>query len=284
MTIDHYIVFVGAGASLSTELKIIEGRLPRVRIISSVMGKKHAGVNKVSSDASILALFKELANGKVSKETARLSVWFYKPSEAGQMDHIWNAFGHSAWVQSIPRSYMHKNGPTRQFIEEKIKTVAPLLHVVSGATYGQRKTSPLTLPLRNFGSKLTIELKQHWYNELEEDQLKKKVKAYKNRYAELRSREKSGFLDDKSLVFSPASDGALHGKAHPTGSTPKSFTCGRFRYGVALFPGFHFDVSASRTATIQCEIRTSSGDTRTVKSEKREYINIFPNDHLLPDK
>lgn len=284
MTIEHYIVFVGASASLSTELHMIERRLPRVKIISPVMGKKLTGVNKLSSDVAILDLFKELANGKVSKEIARLSVWFHQPNEAGQMDHIWNAFGHSAWVQMIPRSYLHKNRPTRQFIEEKIKKVASLLHVVSGATYGQRKTSPLTLPLRNFGSKLTLDLKQHWYNELEEDQLKKKVKSYKYRYAELRSREKSGFLDDKSLVFSPASDGALHGKVHPTGSTPKSFTCGRFRYGVALFPGFHFDVSASKTATIQCEIRNSNGDTRTVKSEKREYINIFPNDHLLPDK
>ena len=237
-----------------------------------------------SSSVAIDKLFKELADGRDSEGKARLSVWFYQPTDASQLDHIWKAFGHSAWVQMIPRSYLDKNRPTREFIEDKVKKVVPLMHVISGATYGQRKTSPLTLPLRNFGSKLTSDLKKHWYNDLGEDQLKKKVKSYKHRYSELRRREESGYQDDRSLIFSPAEDGALHGKVHPTGSTPKSFTCGRFRFGVALFPGFHFDVSALKNAAIQCEIRKSGGEIRTAKNKKGGYINIFPNDHILPDK
>lgn len=284
MTTKHYIVFIGANASLSTELLRIQSRLPNVKIIAPIMGKKKIGINVVSSSVAIAKLFEELADGRDSEGKARLSVWFYQPNDASQLDHIWNAFGHSAWVQMIPRSYFDKNRPTREFVENKVKKVVPLMHVISGATYGQRKTSPLTLPLRNFRSKLTLDLKRHWYNNLGEDELKKKVKSYKHRYSELRRREASGYQDERSLIFSAAEDGALHGKVHPTGTTPKSFTCGRFRYGVALFPSFHFDVSALRRAAIQCEIRKSDGEIRTAKNKRGGYINIFPNDHILPDK
>ncbi len=287
MTIKHYIVFVGADKPLSTELLKIEKRLPSVKIIAPAMGNSKTEVNEVSSKVAIENLYKELAASENLKETARLSVWFYQPTDESQIEHIWEAFGHSAWVQMIPRSYLDKHNPTatREFIEGQVGQVLSLLHVLYRNIYGShRRNSPLMLPLRNFKSPLANSLKQHWYNELNEDDLKKKIKSYKSKYALLKSAQKQGYLDEKSLIFAPAKNDEMHGIIHPTGATPKSFTCGKFRYGVALYPGFHFDVSAEKTPTIQCVLYDSTGKKRYVMTERLRHINISPNDHLRPEK
>lgn len=284
MTTEHYITFVGAGAALSSELIKIQKRIQGATVIAPAMGKRKAGINSASTNKTLETLHSELANSRSCKEVARMTVWFYEPDEHSQFDEIWSAFGHSAWVETIPRRYVDKLQQTREYIEKRIKEIAPLLHTLSGATFAQRKSSPLTLPLRNFRSKLTKDLRKYWYYELDEAQLKKRIKSFRHRYREMRDDALGGFIDEGALVFSPAKDEALHGMAHPTGSTAKSFACGRFRYGVALFPGFHFDVSAEKSATIQRELRDCDGNSRSVKGEKREYINIFPNDHLLPEK
>ena len=284
MTTEHLIVFVGANDSLSSEMFKLKKRLQGVKVIAPVMKKRWVGVNSVSLKRAIQDLYSELANGSACTERARLSVWFYEPDDPTQYEEFWAAFGHCAWVEVVPRSFAHKDQQTRSFVEDRVSEVLPLLHVLSNATYGQRRSSPLTLPLRNFRSKLTKDLRLFWYNKLDEPELKKNVKSFKDRYNDLKIRSKFGYVDDSNLVFSPASNQDLHGQAHPTGSTPKSFACGRFRFGVALFPGFHFDVSALKTKTIQRELTTSTGQTRFVKGEKRKHINIFPNDHLLPEK
>lgn len=282
----HYIVFVGASQSLYTELIRIEKEWPTVKIIAPIMKKKKFGINAVSSKFAIKKLYEEIVASKNLTNFTGLSVWFYEPNDPNQMKHIWEAFGHSAWVQMIPKSYLHKPMPTREFIKKEVTQVLPLLHVISGEIYGKRNTSPLTLPLRNFKSQLTHKLKSHWYDKLNEVELKKKIDSYKGEYVNLKNTPKQGskqsYLDDKLLFFAPAK--ALHGKAHPSGTTPKSFTCGRFRYGAALYPGFHYDVSAKKTKTIQCMIYDSLGKKRSVGSENREHINIFPNDYLLPKK
>ncbi|EBA14431.1 hypothetical protein RSK20926_02142 [Roseobacter sp. SK209-2-6] len=284
MTTEHFIIFVGAGPALSSELTKIQKRVQGATVICPAMGKKKTGVNAISVAKALEGLHQELSDGRSCEETARMTVWFYEPQEPGEFETVWSKFGHSAWVEVVPREYVDKVLQTREFIEKRINGILPLLHTVSGATYAQRKSAPLTIPLRNFKSKLTKDLKKYWYNELNEAQLKKKIKSFKHRYFELKSNEHEGFVDEGSLVFSPAKDEALHGIAHPTGATAKSFACGRFRYGVALFPGFHFEVSATKSPTIQRELRDSDGSTRLIKSENRTYINIFPNDHLLPKK
>lgn len=284
MTIDHYIVFIGANAPLSTELGSLSSGIRGARIVAPAVKRKQVGATRPAISIAMASLVSELAKAASHSEPARLSLWFYEPENADQFRAVWAAFGHSAWVETVPRSLVNKVGPTRQYIEERINLIRPLLHEVSGAAYAKRKTSPLPLPLRNFSSPITQQLKTYWYNDLDVDGLCKEIRSLRERFRQLKDRTLDGYKDDKALVFKPAKDNECHGIAHPTGSGGKAFTSGRFRYGVALFPGFHYDVSAAKSPTLKVDLENSSGTVRSLKSEKRSYINIFPNDHLLPEK
>ena len=283
MTIEHYIVFVGATAPLATELASMKGRIANAHIVAPAAKKSEAGVTKAAIDLALAKLFKELARDDAPTEPARLSLWMYEPTTPEQFSQVLTAFGHAAWVETVPKDFLHKVRPTKEYIQNRINEIRPLLHEVSHAAYAQRKSSPLSLPLRNFSSSITKKLKRYWYSGLNKDQISKEIRAFKARFSQIRH-TKDGFKDDKALIFKPARDTECHGKPHPSGAERKSFACGRFRYGVALFPGFHYDVSSEKSATITCDLKTSSGEIRAVKSENRTYINIFPNDHLLPEK
>ncbi|MDA5092483.1 hypothetical protein O2N63_00065 [Aliiroseovarius sp. KMU-50] len=284
MTVEHYIVFIGANAPLSTELTSMKARIAGACILAPAAKKKQVGATRASISLALRVLVKELYNAGGHSEPARLSLWFYEPETAEQFREVWSTFGHSAWVETVPRNLVNKVRPTREYIENKINDVRPMLHEISAATYASRKSSPLSLPLRNFNSSITRDLKTYWYNDLSSDKLSREIKSLKMRFRQTRDKVREGFKDDKALIFKPAKDTECHGIAHPIGSEEKAFACGRFRYGVALFPGFHYDVTAAKSATIQSDLKTSSGAERSLKSEKRRYINIFPNDHLLPEK
>ena len=215
-------------------------------------------------------------------QVARLYLWMYKPTSADQFVRVWRAFGHASWVETIPASYWHNVKGTREYLEDRTREVRRLLHTISHSTYAQRKSSPLPLPLRNFTSAVTRDLKRYWYNDLGEEELARSIQRFKGRYSQMRSAARKGYRDDKALIFKPAGDTECHGRPHPIGSERRAFLCGRFRYGVSLFPGFHFDVSAEKSSTIQCDLQTPSGEPRTVRN--RKYVNIFPNDYILPEK
>ena len=227
-------------------------------------------------------LFDVLSDEENPSQKARLYVWMYEPTSGRELDLVWNAFGHASWVEAIPARYWHKVVPTREYLQTRINELRTLLHEISNSSYARRKTSPLILPLRNFSSGITRDLKKYWYNDLDREALSRRIRRFKNRYAQVRDRTQNGFRDDKALIFKPAEDNACHGQPHPTGSEWKTFFCGRFRYGVSLFPGFHFDVSPANGFTIQCELRTASGGVRSMRSERRRHVNIFPNDYILP--
>lgn len=284
MMIDHYIVFIGAGAPLSDELTSIQKRISKSKIIAPAVGRNSVGITESSVNLASSKLHDELVQEHNGSQQARLYIWMYDPTSAEQLDLVWAAFGHASWIERIPSVYLHKTRRTRQFMEDRIKQIRPLLNEVSNATYSQRKTSPLVLPLRNFSSSVTSELKRYWYNDLDQEQISKKIRSFRSRHVQTRSRTRNGYIDEKALVFRPANDSECHGRAHPTGSQNKALFCGRFRFGVSLFPGFHFDVSAEKGPSIQCDLYTASGERRSMRSENRRYINIFPNDFLLPQK
>jgi len=284
MKIDHYIVFIGANAALSTELGSMKSRIEGAHIVAPAVKKRQVGATQPAISIAMDALVSELGKTTSHSEPARLSLWLYDPEKADQFRGLWAAFGHSAWIETVPRSLVNKVGPTREFIESRINSIRPLLHEVSSAAYAKRKTSPLPLPLRNFTSPITAKLKTYWYNDLDAESLSKQIKSFKMQFRQLREKTLDGYKDDKALIFSPAKDEECHGLAHPTGAGGKAFTCGRFRYGVALFAGFHYDVRDAKNRPLQSDLETSFGTVRSLKSEKRSYINIFPNDHLLPEK
>ena len=284
MTIEHYIVFIGAGAPLADELSSIQKRIAKSKVVAPAVKRRYVGITETAVNLASTKLHNELAlEGRVS-QNARLYIWMYDPTNVDQIELVWSTFGHASWIETIPGKYLHQVTDTRQYVEVRIRQIRPLLHEISGAAYAQRKTSPLVLPLRNFSSLVTRELKCYWYNDLSREQITKIIRSFKNRHSQTWNKTKSGYIDEKALVFRPANDTECHGKAHPMGSQHKAFFCGRFRFGVSLFPGFHFDVSAEKNPTIQCDLRTDSGGRRSMSSENRKYINIFPNDFLLPVK
>ena len=283
MKIEHYIVFIGATAPLATELFSLRRRIKNAHIVAPASKRNAKGATMTAVNLALDNLFSELGKDDAPTQPARLSLWMYEPDTHDQFAHVWKTFGHSAWVETIPTRLLHKVKDTKEFIQTRINEIRPLLHEVSQATYACRKSNPLSLPLRNFRSPITNDLKKYWYNNLNQDQISKKIKAFAMRYSQIKDKTNGGFKDKKALIFKPAKDTECHGIPHPLGSEAKSFACGRFRYGVALFPGFHYDVSSGKTATIQCELETSYGTKRIIKGEKKIHINIFPNDHLLPE-
>ena len=282
MTVEHFIVFVGAGRPLAEALSQLRGRISKSRVIAPAVGKKNVGVTDTAIEVTAQKLHEELSTDGDPSQVARLYLWMYRPTSTEQFTRVWRAFGHASWVETIPTSYLHNVRGTREYIENRTNEIRRLLHRISHSTYVQRKSSPLSLPLRNFTSEVTEDLRKYWYNELNEDQLSERIRRFRNRYLQTRSAAKQGYKDDRALIFKPAKDTECHGKPHPIGSEQKTFFCGRFRYGVSLFPGFHFDVSAEKSPTIQCDLWTPSGERRSVRN--RRYVNIFPNDHILPEK
>ena len=282
MTTDHYIVFVGAGARLSDELAKLEGRISNSRVIAPAVKKGKVGLTDAAIGLAASKLNDELSKSSSDFERARLYLWMFQPDSARQFAQVLEVFGHASWAEQVPRTYLHNFVGTRNYLENRTNDIQRLLHRVSQYTYAQRKTSPLSLPLRNFTSAITKELKRYWYNGLDEDQLADKMRKLKVQFSQMKDATKQGYKDQKALIFKPAQDTELHGKSHPTGSMHRTFFCGRFRYGVSLFPGFHFDVTAENSSTIQCELLTPTGDSRSARD--RAYVNIFPNDYILPEK
>ena len=246
------------------------------------MKKKDVGATDAAIDLAAHNLHKELSTCNDVSEVARLYLWMYRPASSEQFARVWRTFGHASWVEVVPAPYLHKVRDTREYLETRTKQIRRLLHKISQSTYAKRKSSPLSQPLRNFTSSVTEDLRKYWYNELSEEQLYRKIQRFGNRYSQMKNAAGQGYRDDRALIFKPANDGECHGKPHPVGAERRTFFCGRFRYGVSLFPGFHFDVSAEKSSTIQCDLWTPSGDRRSVRN--RSYVNIFPNDHILPEK
>ena len=260
-------------------------RIEGACIVAPAVKREQVGATQSAISIARHSLVTELTKATSHSEPARLSLWLYEPDEADQFRAVWRAFGHSAWVETVPRSLVNKKTwLTREFIEKRINSIRPLLHAVSSAAYAKRKTSPLPLPLRNFSSPIATKLKTYWYNELDVEGLSKEIKSLGMQFRQLRGETLEGYKDDKALLFKPAKDEECHGVAHPTGTGEKAFACGRFRNGVALFAGFHYDVTDAKKRRLMVDLETSSGAVRSLKSEKRKHINIFPNDHLLPEK
>ena len=201
-------------------------------MVAPAVKQKYVGITEPAVNIASTKLYNELAIEDHISLKSRLYIWMYDPTNVNQLELVWSTFGHASWIETILSAYLHQVRDTRQYVENRIRRIRPLLHEISGAAYSQRKSSPLVLPLRNFSSKVTRELKGYWYNDLNQEQTTKKIQSFKNRHSQTRSKTKNGYVDENALVFRPANDTECHGKAHPTGSQHKAFFCGRFRVKV----------------------------------------------------
>jgi hypothetical protein len=275
----HFLVFVGASPSLSTELVSLRSRFIGIEVIAPAAKKSERGLTRSASIEATASLTRALKSRDTQRESARLSVWAYEPTESAQFGFLWETFGKAAWIELLPRTLNNKDRPSRLYIENRIDPLMQLLHLISGVVYGRRKTSPLPLPFRNFRNRITRELREYWYRGADLNTLPRLLEGAKDRLRILRAGD--SHVDDRALLFAPARDNACHGQPHPMGDLDSCFVEGRFRFGAALFPGFHYDVSC-RSGNLECTLEDCRGVLRDLRPEKRKYINIFPNDHLLP--
>jgi hypothetical protein len=281
MSAPHYLVFIGATPSLSTELLKLRASFSNIRVVALAAPKHARGASDHAVHTAISNLKKSLAQDGRHNDEARLSVWAYELTSPAEFAHLWKAFGHAAWVEMIPGRLRNQDRITRVYIQERIILITPLIHAVASEVYGHRATSPLPLPFLNFKSKLIKELTEHWYAGLSFEGLKLALGRIHQRFREAHTKSDRRHHDDRSLQFSPAID--YHGQSHPVGSCDRCFVSGRFRFGAALFPGFHYDLYPP-SGNLNCILVDCEGDVRNLAPEKRNYINIYPNDHLLPAK
>jgi hypothetical protein len=279
----HFLTFVGATSSLATELNVLRRRIEDLVIVAPAARKNNRDLTEVSIKQALHHLCEEIRNRASFEERARLSVWAFAPTDAAAFGHLWEYFGQSSWIELIPSDMIGKNVPTRVYIERRIRGVVESLHEVSSEVYRSRKSSPFPIPLKNFKSKTSRELNRHWYHGLTFADLKKEIRRASNIFRQLHTNNAQQHGDDRALLFSPARDTECHGKPHPLGNTHKCFISGRFRFGAAIYPGFHYDVTQAK-GLLECVVYDCDGQSRDLRPERRRYINIFPNDHLLPER
>jgi len=282
--VKHFLVFIGASPSLSTELVTLQKGFVDVKVIAPAARKDDRGVSRSNVDKASEEFITALRSASDQSSPARLSVWCFLPASADQVEMLWRSFGRSAWIEFIPTSLINKDRPTRIFIEQKLDEVIGCLHQIYLHVFGNRKTSPVSLPFENFRSDMTSEFQKYWYRGLSDDDLKKHLVGVASRFRREHTTSERRHRDSRRLLFSPAEDGACHGQPHPAGSERDAFINGRFRFGSALYPGFHYDVSSENHPTLECILVDSEGRERAMKSEKRAYINIFPNNYLSPER
>jgi hypothetical protein len=280
MTAPHFVVFVGASPSLSTELTALKGRFEGISIVAPAVGRHERGITTAAIRRAMAGLIETLRRQETHREPARLSVWSYEPTDPNQFGLLWSTFGKSAWIELIPRSFTNKDRQTRLHLQNRLDTLVQLIHVVAGGVYSGRRSSPLSLPFGNFRNNLIREFENYWYRGSNRGSLARMIEIQAQRFRQLRTSD-GAHSDDRALLFAGAQDAACHGQPHPVGDLDTCFVEGRFRFGAALFPGFHYDVRKAK-GLLDCTLYDCRGVARDLRPEKRTYINIFPNDHLLP--
>jgi hypothetical protein len=284
MSTPHYLVFIGPTPSLSTELLKLSFESKEIQMVAPAARKHDKGASERAIQDALSSLKAALARDDRHREAARLSVWTFEPEREVQFETLWRAFGTAAWIELVPARLRDQDRLTRLYIQDRIRDVNPLIHLVASEVSGHRKTSPLPLPFQNFKSKAIGELtKQHWYAGMALSSFKVALEKTHQRFREMHTSADRKHYDDRSLGFSPAANTECHGQSHPMGSCDRCFVGGRFRFGAALFPGFHYDVSTA-AGRLNCTLFDCEGVARDLWPERRTYINIFPNDYLLPAK
>jgi hypothetical protein len=279
--VTDYIVFIGATPSLSTDLLALNSRLA-VTVIAPAIPKREKGRIAPTVRRAIDSLMQRLNADSKLQEKSRLSAWTYSHWARNDLSYLWDEIGRSAWIELVPSDHIDKNLQTRRYIERRYPRVRECLHSISNEVFNLRRRSPFPLPIRNFQSDCLGDFCGHWYVNMNSGQLQSRIDTICSKFRQLHPRTPKGHRDTRDLFFAPARNEVYHGIPHPIGSTDSCFLQGRYRFGAALYPGFHYDVSCDRPL-LSCTVYDCDGRRRDLGPERRSYINIFPNDHLLPE-
>jgi hypothetical protein len=276
----HIVLFVGPGPSLSTELLKLEKSFAQTMVLAPASPKGQRGTTVNSIESATNALWAKLNESGGHDTIIRLSVWAFEPTDSLLLEKLWNAFGLASWIELLPPQ-LASSEPAILTVRQRMTSLPSLMGCIANEVYTKRRSSPLPLPLRNFSSRRLSELTGLWYQGLTLPQLEGKISTLAQRFRQYHSQPNGSHHDDKSLIFTPAKNSECHGKLHPLGSAKISFINGRFRFGSALYAGFHYDVK-SMNGNLSCYLYDSEGNVRDMRRENRTYINIFPNNLLLP--
>jgi hypothetical protein len=276
----NFLVFVGASPPLSDELKKLARSSPDLVVIAPASPRGDKIVSKTSSLRASKELSDFIDGSAAQPQRSRLSIWCYGPDTRDKTELLLCCFGRSSWVEFIPEKFRDKTGQTRAYIESRLSFVSSALHEVSNSVYAQRRRSFLPLPLRNFRSEIVELVQKNWYLGKDLASLKTFIVAKGQKFRQLHWTDNYSHTDSRGLVFSPAENEASHGLSQKK-DDGLHFLEGRFRFGSALYPGFHYDVK-KKHGKLDCVLLDNNGNERDMKREKRDYVNIFPNDYILP--
>jgi hypothetical protein len=278
----HILLFVGLSATLVDAIKHLEKRSKNRKFLAIPSKNVDMGINNRSITAARKALYDYAATLSVFEPKKKLSIWGFLGEGDADFSELWDAFGKVGWIQKIPAPLQHQIPKLKDFLESHAQTIEECLHFVAHSIVQKRGLSPLPLPHRNFYSKENSHrLEDNWNQGASSEVVKLNLKAVFDRY-QSRHRKTSGtFRDDRGLLFSASKHQESHGIPHPTGIDICCYIEGLFRYGAALPAGFHYDVRDEQ-GNLKCTLYDCKGTPRNMKSENKEYINIYPNDQLRP--
>lgn len=287
MSVTHYVAFVGGGQTLINELAISSRRMHGLRMVSSPVKKGERGITIAALNRAVADVCAQLKAETDPTEFARLSVWVYEPRTEEAFQALWKVFGRSAWVEFVPADLEHKDTQTREYIERRISEIVPVITQVSQFVFAKRRSSPLPLPFSNFASGVLTALKGHWYFRLDGLTISRFLQSVTERFRQMHTRADAadGYAheDDRGLLFAPTKTEVSHAVPHPVGDNGVCLVKGRFRFGAALFKGFHYDVRSS-SGSLKTTFYDCDGISRDLRPEKREYLNVYPSDYLLPHR
>jgi hypothetical protein len=107
----HFLVFIGANPSLSTELLTLEGSFPGMKLVAPAAPKGGFVISELTVGAALDALADSLGRQESHSGAAKLTIWTYKPDNHETFSVLWRSFGRSGWVEFIPSNLIHKFDP-----------------------------------------------------------------------------------------------------------------------------------------------------------------------------
>jgi hypothetical protein len=301
----HIVVLAGSTSSVRTELA---SHLPR----------KHAQLVAPLANAGLLAadaayrstIMREaaLALQMLSQRglDARISFWYYESMIEAPNDDTMPLFFPAGFGISIPDSLYGQPDKTRDYILARLEAVGRYIYFTEAEILRKPNSSPFLLPVRNFRSKLlcsilnsyramveakvtlAVEPGRSLYQGEEQKELQLWLKRRRQSFEQShpwRSREDSAngqrcFHDDRKYAFEPAQPSEQHGHS-VNDDYDVCYINGRFRFGAAISPKFHYDVYPS-TGSVQGVFFHCNGTSEELPNRRYRYLNIYPNDHFVP--
>lgn len=245
---------------------------------------------------------KMLAVGDAKTPKIQLTFWIYEKEYCTDADNMMGELSIIAPIFTIPEELFGSVYETISFILKKFEIVQNYLNIIDTQVVGRRKTTILLLPplnfrsdilnkfLHDFGIFIKNKVREHpgvSYTTFNDDKsvVAEWLDKWRRKFIDRHRWRPDGisqspcYHDLRGYAFQPTMPNADHGKPHPT-DNPICYLRGRFRFGVSMVSGFHYDVQPLRLF-LHGYFYHCDGREEFLAESKYVRANIFPNDHII---